>query len=39
MKGLYKYKDCYLYVTPGTGTWGPQMRLGSKNQVTLINLN
>jgi len=39
IKGLYKHNDCYLYVTPGTGTWGPPMRLGSKNQVTLINLN
>ncbi|MBN1457083.1 MAG: metallophosphoesterase, partial [Sedimentisphaerales bacterium] len=39
MKGLYKYKNCYLYVTPGTGTWGPPMRLGSKNQITIINLN
>jgi uncharacterized protein len=39
IKGLYKYEGCYLYVTPGTGTWGPPMRLGSKNQVTLINLN
>jgi len=39
IKGLYKYKDCYLYVTPGTGTWGPPMRLGSKNQITLLKLN
>lgn len=39
IKGLYRYKNCYLYVTPGTGTWGPPMRLGSKNQITLLKLN
>ncbi len=27
-----------LYVSPGTGTWGPVMRLGSKCEITLIEL-
>jgi predicted MPP superfamily phosphohydrolase len=27
-----------LYVSPGTGTWGPPMRLGSANQIAVINL-
>jgi len=36
--GLYNYKGTQLYVTQGTGTWGPPMRLGSKNEITLINL-
>lgn len=38
MKGLYRYADTYLYVSPGTGTWGPPMRLGSRCEITLIDL-
>lgn len=38
MKGLYKHDDCLLYVSPGTGTWGPRMRLGSRSEVVLIEL-
>jgi predicted MPP superfamily phosphohydrolase len=36
--GLYKEDDMYLHVSPGTGTWGPPMRLGSRCQVTVLNL-
>lgn len=36
--GLYNYNGTQLYVSQGTGTWGPPMRLGSKNEVTLIKL-
>lgn len=36
--GLYNYKDTNLYVSQGTGTWGPPMRLGSKNEITLLKL-
>ncbi len=38
VNGLYLEEGKYLHVTPGTGTWGPPMRLGSKNQVTLLKL-
>ena len=38
IKGLYQEGAHYLHVSPGTGTWGPPMRLGSKNQITLITL-
>lgn len=38
IKGLYEVAGQYLHVTPGTGTWGPPMRLGSRNQVTLLKL-
>jgi predicted MPP superfamily phosphohydrolase len=38
VKGLYEQGSCYLYVSTGTGTWGPSMRLGSKNQITLLRL-
>ncbi len=36
--GLYRYNGTILYVSQGTGTWGPPMRLGSKNEITLIKL-
>jgi predicted MPP superfamily phosphohydrolase len=36
--GLYKKDGAYLHVSPGTGTWGPPMRLGSHCQVTVLNL-
>ena len=38
IKGLYKLEKGYIYVSPGTGTWGPPMRLGSKNEITLYEL-
>lgn len=34
----YRVGDMLLYVSPGTGTWGPVMRLGSKCEITLIRL-
>ena len=39
IKGLYKLDNGYIYVSPGTGTWGPPMRLGSKNEITFYDLN
>ena len=36
--GLFQHAGASLYVSPGTGTWGPPMRLGSVNEVTLIEL-
>ncbi|MHC4114526.1 MAG: metallophosphoesterase, partial [Planctomycetota bacterium] len=37
-KGYFQYENCHLYVSSGTGTWGPQMRLGSKSEIVLIKL-
>jgi hypothetical protein len=37
-KGLHKYKDTRIYVSQGAGTFGPPMRLGTKSEITLINL-
>ena len=34
----YQVDDMLLYVSPGTGTWGPVMRLGSKCEITLFKL-
>ena len=38
-KGLYQYKDTYLYSSSGTGTWGPPLRLGSSSEITLLKLS
>ncbi|MFP4424297.1 MAG: metallophosphoesterase [Candidatus Woesearchaeota archaeon] len=38
VKGLYDLDDMHLYVSPGTGTWGPYMRLGSRNEITYLRL-
>jgi hypothetical protein len=38
VKGLYNVNGTYLYTSPGTGTWGPPMRLGSRNEITVIRL-
>ncbi len=35
---LYEIDGMKLYVSPGSGTWSPPMRLGSRNQVTMIQL-
>jgi predicted MPP superfamily phosphohydrolase len=36
--GLFHEGSTQLYVSPGTGTWGPVMRLGSKGEVTLFEI-
>ncbi len=36
--GRYEHGGSVLYVSPGTGTWGPLMRLGSTNEVTELEL-
>ena len=37
--GRYDIGDMVLYVSPGTGTWGPTMRLGSSNEITVLELS
>lgn len=39
-KGLYRHKETQtqIYVSPGTGFWGPPMRLGSVAEITHITL-
>ena len=36
--GLFQEGLTRLYVSPGTGTWGPVMRLGSRGEVTLFEI-
>jgi len=38
MLGLYKENTSFLYVTTGTGTWGPRMRLGSRSEIVRIRI-
>lgn len=38
IQGLYEVDATRLYVSPGTGTWGPVMRLGTTNEITCIDL-
>jgi predicted MPP superfamily phosphohydrolase len=36
--GLYRVGGMHLHVSPGTGTWGPFLRLGSRCEIGLIQL-
>lgn len=36
--GLYTYKNTQLYVSKGTGYWGPPLRLGISSEITLFTL-
>lgn len=38
IKGMYKHGDSRLYVSQGTGTWGPVMRVGTLSEITLFEL-
>ncbi len=39
-KGLYKYSpNMQVYVSQGTGTFGPPMRLGTSSEITIIMIN
>ncbi len=36
--GRYDFDDTVLYVSPGTGYWGPPMRVGSRNTIAVIDI-
>lgn len=36
--GWYKYKNTQLYVSKGSGYWGPPLRLGASSEITLFTL-
>jgi len=38
IQGLHKVGGTWLYVSPGTGFWGPPMRLGTECEVTRLEL-
>jgi len=37
-RGLYRVKDAWIYVSKGTGFWGPPFRLGASSEITLLTL-
>ena len=36
--GLYKNNNNHLYVSSGSATWGPKMRIGSNNEIIHLEL-
>ena len=38
ISGMYEAGDARLYVSSGTGTWGPLMRLGSLNEISVFDI-
>ncbi|NQU34352.1 MAG: metallophosphoesterase [Bacteroidetes bacterium] len=38
-KGLHDYNGTKIFVTEGAGTFGPPMRVATKSEITVINLN
>ena len=38
VSGLHNYADSWIYVSEGSGTWGPPMRLGTKSEIAVIRL-
>jgi predicted MPP superfamily phosphohydrolase len=36
--GLHRVGETQIYVSPGTGYWGPPMRLGTRAEITRIRL-
>jgi predicted MPP superfamily phosphohydrolase len=38
VSGLHNYKNTHIYVSRGTGYWGPPVRVGAPSEITLIKL-
>ena len=38
VSGLHQVNDSWIYVSPGTGYWGPPMRVGTVSELTHIEL-
>jgi len=36
--GLDQHRGTHIYVSRGTGYWGPPLRLGAPSEITLIKL-
>lgn len=37
--GLKRFKDMAIYVSSGTGTWGPPMRVGTDSEIVLFTFD
>ncbi|MEJ2024768.1 MAG: metallophosphoesterase, partial [Deltaproteobacteria bacterium] len=38
VKGLHRFQKTMIYVSRGTGYWGPPVRLGAPSEITLLQL-
>jgi len=38
LSGFHRHDNMYLYVSRGTGYWGPQIRLGARSEITVHRL-
>jgi len=38
IKGLHRLERTWIYVSKGTGYWGPPVRLGARSEITVITL-
>ena len=38
-KGLHDFNGTNVYVSQGTGTFGPPMRVGTESELAILNLN
>ncbi|MCB9714497.1 MAG: metallophosphoesterase [Myxococcales bacterium] len=36
--GLHRHEDTWIYVSRGTGYWGPPVRVGAPHEITLLRL-
>jgi predicted MPP superfamily phosphohydrolase len=36
--GLMRHEQTWIYVSPGTGSWGPPLRLGTTPELTKLHL-
>jgi predicted MPP superfamily phosphohydrolase len=39
VRGLHRVADTWIYVSEGTGYWGPPMRVGTSSELTQIELH
>lgn len=38
ISGLHQLEKTWIYVSAGTGYWGPPMRVGTRSEITLVEL-
>jgi uncharacterized protein len=38
ISGLHHYNGTWIYVSKGTGYWGPPVRIGARSEITVITL-
>jgi predicted MPP superfamily phosphohydrolase len=38
VSGLHRHQNAWVYVSRGTGYWGPPVRIGARSEVTLFTL-